>query len=108
MELGGFEEGWEGEDAAKQVVIEEERGDTTKPEELPSSEEKEEAEQEWHPSRSSRNTELAAQYELAQEQQRLEEEMEAAARGRRRSCRQRGAGPEEVGCSEGVSVECQA
>ena len=90
------------------MVIEEEQGETTETEELPSTEEKEEAGHEWHPSRSSLNTELAAQYELAQEQQRLEEEMEAAARGQRRSCWQRGADTEEVGCSEGVRVECQA
>ena len=70
--------------------------------------EKDEQEQECRPSRSSLNTELAAQYELAQEQQRLDEETEAAAQGLRRSCRQRGADTEEGGCSEGVSVECQA
>ena len=57
MELGGFEEGREGEGAVEQVVIEEEQGDTTEIEEQPSSEEKD---------------------------------------------------TEEVGCSEGVSVECQA
>ena len=73
-------------------------------------EEEEEAEREWHPSRGNLNTELAVQYELAQEQQRLEEEMEAAARGLRRCSRQRGPDTEQVGCSEGVSVdvECKA
>ena len=59
MELGGFEEGGDGEDAAEQVVIETERGDTTETEGLPSLEEKEEAEQEWKSSRSS----LHEQYE---------------------------------------------
>ena len=43
MMLEGFEEEGEGEDAAEQVGVEEERGDTTETEELPSSEEKEEA-----------------------------------------------------------------
>ena len=71
MMLGGFEEKGEGENAAEQVRIEEERGDTiaTETEELPSSEEKEEAER------------------------------EAAPQGPRRSSRQRGADTEEGGCS---------
>ena len=43
MMLEGLEEEGEGEDAAEQVGIEEERGDTTEEEELPSSEGNEKA-----------------------------------------------------------------
>ena len=101
----GLVEGWR---RREQVVTEKERGDTTETEEQPNSEEEEEVKQEWHPDRGSLNLELAAQYELAQERERLKEEREAAARGQGRSCRQRGADTEVVGCREEISVECQA
>ena len=99
----GLVEGWRRE----QVTTEKEQGDTTETEEQPNLEE-EEAGQEWHPDRGNLNLELAAQYKMAQEQKKLEEAIEAAAQGRGRSCWQRGADTEEVGCSEGVRVECQA
>ena len=104
MAMGpGLVEGWR---RGEQVATEKEQGATMETEEQPNSEE--EVEQEWHPDRGNLNLELAAQYELAQERERLKEEREAAARGQGRSCRQRGADTEVVGCREEISVECQA
>ena len=51
---------------------------------------------------------MAAQYEQARRLQRLEEEGKAVAQGQGRSSRQRGADTREVGCREGIGMECQA